>query len=281
MLKIKITVRKKIKITVKRPVIREGSQAKERIIQLFYERVKGKEVVPTKSHDGCEGQWLEQQMGLRCNCKNEPDIEGYEMKKESPKITFGDFSASEYLFTKDKPLIELFNQWKRHEVNISRDQFIEFFGTANPKKKDRYSWSGKCVPKYGLWNESGQTMEFNSDGDLCIYYSFDKDSRQFKEHLPSFLKEPEKVLIVIWFADKLGSRVNNKFNQKGFFICKKKDGRYEKICFGLPFNFSYFVEGLKHGLIIFDSGMYAGNTRNYSQFRSSSKVWDSMITEEY
>ena len=34
--------------------------------------------------------------------------------------------------------------------------------------------------------------------------------------------------------------------------------------------------------IIFDSGMYQGNSRNYSQFRSSANnFWNILITEEY
>jgi len=32
--------------------------------------------------------------------KNEPDINGYEMKKSSIKITLGDFTASEYIFSR-------------------------------------------------------------------------------------------------------------------------------------------------------------------------------------
>ena len=41
-------------------------------------------------------------MEISHNSNNEPDILGYEMKKNSSKITFGDFSASEYLFSKKK-----------------------------------------------------------------------------------------------------------------------------------------------------------------------------------
>jgi len=278
--KIKIRVKKKIKITVKQQTI-TTDETKQRIIQLFYDNVKGKEILLKKSHCGSEGQWLEQQMGVKSNSKNAPDVDGYELKKESPKITFGDFSASEYLFKQQKPLIDQFNEWETGLVDITRDDFMHYFGAPNPKKHGRYSWSGQCVPTYGQWNTFGQVMKFNDNNDLCIYYSFDRDTRPIKTKFPVFLKETNEVLIAIWTFDKLSHHINNKFNQKGFFVCKKIGGKYEKICFGPPFNFSYFIKNMKNGLIIFDSGMYTGNTRNYSQFRSSSKVWDSMITEEY
>jgi len=68
--------------------------------------------------------------------------------------------------------------------------------------------------------------------------------------------------------------INNKFNNKGFFICKKIDNKYEKICFGKPFNFDYFIECMKNKKI------YEGNRRNYSHFRGT-YFWNDLIIEEY
>lgn len=42
-----------------------------------------------------------------------------------------------------------------------------------------------------------------------------------------------------------------------------------------------FVLDLKLILIFLDSGMYDGNTRNYSNFRSNNKLWFDNIIEEY
>jgi hypothetical protein len=75
--------------------------------------------------------------------------------------------------------------------------------------------------------------------------------------------------------------INNKFNNKGFFICKKIGTTYEKICFGSPFNYDYFIECIKNKKIIFDSGMYDGNNRNYSHFRAPASFWNELIIEEY
>lgn len=227
-------------------------------------------------------------MNIHHNSKNEPDIRGYEMKKDSKKITFGDFSATEYLFSKNKPLLDEYND---KVITLSRKDFIKIFGEKNPKKHNRYSWSGKPVPKYGEWNSYGQCMEFNERNDLCIYYdpSLDKrvkeDNKENKEKDEN-VKIEGKIMIAIWKEEKLRKHIDTKFNNKGFFILKKnndKEGKqiYSKICFGKPFTYVYFVEHLKGGFIIFDSGMYNGNNRNYSLFRGNPDFWNKLITEEY
>lgn len=253
---------------------------KSNIIKRFEEHVKGKEIIITKKHCGSEGHWLETQMGIYHNNNNEPDLFGYEMKKESSKITFGDFSASEYLFSNNKSTIEKLNQWKPNTYNITRNEFIKYFGNPNPLKHNRYSWSGKCVPKYGEWNSCGQKLIFNDNLDLYAMYSYEHDMRETKISLPDYLQH--EIIIAVWKREKLEQNINNKFNKNGFFICKKIDKTYERICFGKPFNFIHFVENIKNKTIIFDSGMYRGNNRNYSQFRSSGTTfWNNLIIEEY
>lgn len=262
----------------------DKKENKQIIIDTFMKNVKGKKIIiTTTNHCGQEGHWLETQMGIQHNNKNTPDILGYEMKKYSPsKITFGDFSASEYLFSKSKDIIEKLNHWEKNKNNITSIEFVKYFGTPNPLKNNRYSWSGKCVPIYGTWNECGQMMKFNEQLDLCVFYSFEKDTRENKQMYPSFIQDD--IIIAIWLKPKLEQHINNKFNNKGFFICKKENqtNTYEKICFGKPFDFNYFVENVKNKNIIFDSGKYEGNSRNYSQFRSSStQFWNMLIYEEY
>ena len=151
--------------------------------------VKGKEIIiDGKKHCGREGHWLELKMGIKINSKNNPDILDYEMKKNSSKITFGDYSASEYLFSKNKENIEKINNWEKNKYNITRTEFIRYFGTPNLLKNNRYSWSGKCVPKYGVWNLCGQMLCFNINLDLCIYYSFEKDTRNENIHIQYLFK---------------------------------------------------------------------------------------------
>jgi hypothetical protein len=196
------------------------NNAKQQIIQLFMNNVKDKEIKLDKKHCGSEGHWLEKQFGLAHNSRNEPDLLGYEMKKYSKKITFGDFSASEYLFSNNKDYINNYNKWSNDTVNITRNDFIRYFGKQNPKKHNRYSWSGACIPKYNIWNEYGQILEINENNDVCIYYSYSKDTRQNLKY--DFLQK-DKILIVYWKKEKLEHHINNKFNKNGFFICNNRN----------------------------------------------------------
>ena len=218
-------------------------------------------------------------MNIKHNRKNAPDIFGYEMKKISKKITLGDFSASEYVFSKKRSFIDEYNNWNVKD-KMTRNEFIEYFGNANEKKNGRYSWSGSCIPKYGIYNDCGQKLFVNKSNDICIFYRYKKDIREHKKEY-NFLRHGKK-LIAIWKKDKMKSKINNKFDIKGFFICKKENNVYTKICFGEPFNFKYFIENIKKGIIFFDSGMYYGNNRNYSQFRCrQSNFWNNLIYEEF
>jgi hypothetical protein len=256
---------------------------KQYIIKLFNTRVKGIEIClegENIKHCGKEGHWLETKMGIKHNKKNEPDINGYEMKKYSSKTTLGDFSASEYAFSEKnkRTIINTLNNWT-DEKKLSRSDFIKTFGNPNPSKENRYSWSGRSVPKYGDWNSNGQMLSITKNNDIVAYYSFSKDTRSVKNDFPTFLQN-ENIVIALWKSSKMKPHIDNKFNKKGFFICKKIGNTYEKICFGKAFNFEYFIECIKNKKVIFDSGMYDGNCRNYSQFRGSD-FWNELITEEY
>lgn len=243
---------------------------KQQILTLFNNNVKSIKICLDNqniNHDGREGFWLEKRMNIQHNANNKPDINGYEMKKFSNKITIGDFSASEYIFSRKRDIINKINNWTDVE-KMTRTNFIIIFGNPNPKKDNRYSWSGSCVPKYRSWNENGQMLSITENNNIVIYYSFSKDTRNIKNDFPIFLQN-DIIVIALWKSEKMRPHINNKFNQKGFFICKKINNTYEKICFGKTFNFEYFIECIKNKKIIFDSGMYVGNSRNYSHFRGS------------
>lgn len=249
---------------------------KQNIIDLFMNNVKNQSILIDKKHCGSEGHWLENKMGIKHNCYNKPDLFGYEMKKNSPKITFGDFRATEYIFSKRRNILNDVNNWSE-DIKFDRTDFFRYFGH---KINNRYSWSGCCVPKYNKWNKFGQILLLSKDNDLCIIYSYEKDKREEKSEYPKFLQT--NLMIAIWLKNKLERHINNKFNQQGFFICQKIGKTYQQICFGKPFNFEYFISKLQSRIIIFDSGMYEGNSRYYSQFRSSAtNFWNQLITEIY
>ena len=257
---------------------------KMHIVALFKKNIVGKRFTDAHNtrHCGSEGHWLERLMGIKQNANNVPDILGYEMKKSSTKITFGDFSASEYAFSSPVKRLEInrVNGWD-FSIVINRKDFIHYFGSPNVNKNNRYSWSGGCFPIYDHWNRFGQTILVTDNNDICIYYSNSKDKRDTSTY-PAYLKK-DNILITIWMASDISARVNNKFNVNGFFICQKdKTGIYNKIQFGNAFNFDTFIECFKKREIFIDSGMYETNTRNYSQFRSRNAVfWQRLIVEEY
>jgi hypothetical protein len=145
---------------------------KQKIITLFNNNVKGVEIClkgQNINHCGKEGHWLETKMGIKHNAKNEPDIDGYEMKKSSKKTTLGDFSASEYAFSRKnkRNIINNLNNWT-DEIKLSRSDFIKTFGNPNPSKNNRHSWSGSCVPTYNIWNSNGQIITINENNYIII-----------------------------------------------------------------------------------------------------------------
>lgn len=237
---------------------------KHKIIFDFNNNVKGKSFDSNCiQHCGSEGHWLEQQFGVKPNGYNAPDRDGIEIKKQSSKITFGDWSASWYLYEDKK-------------YKMTRNNFIRTFGSK--KRKNRYSWSGEVFPKYGMeYNYSGQRIRFSENEDLVIEYSFSNDMRERKR---KFKEDP--IIIAIWKKSKLENHIIKKFGVKGFAICKKNEKNiYDKICFGNPLDFKFFRSEFEKKNIILDSGMYEGNTRQYSKFRANKNLWDTLITEEY
>lgn len=247
---------------------------KKAIIRLFIKNVRGKKPDTSSSntkHDGKEGHWLETQMGIKHNGKNEPDIFGYEMKNETKtKTTFGDWSADYYLF-KDK------------ENNITRDQFIAIFGKPNEKKNNRYSWSGEPFPKYGKYNSFGQIITVDAKKNILILYNYKIDQRKNKELIVPKSLQVENLTLAKWNHDSIKEKLEKKFNQKGWFKCmKNNEGIYETIAFGDPVSFNIWLRDVKKGLIFLDSGMHQGkNLRPYQTWRSSNNYWSNLITSKY
>ena len=245
------------------------------IMRLFMENVKYKPIdIHACRHFGKEGHWLETKMGIPRNSQNSPDLLGYEMKHDSRKrITLGDYSASEYLFSKKRNTLDPMNQWSQ-EVDFTKPTFLQCFGNPNPEKEGRYAWSGRCVPSYHEWNSNGQTLTFNEENDLMAMYSYEKDVRPRKKTFPECIKKD--LVIAIWKSDKLQQHIDKKFNQKGFFICYKNGDTYDHIRFGRAFDYAHFIHCVKNKTIVFDSGMHEGNARNYSMFRGT-KFWKDLL----
>lgn len=258
---------------------------KQEIINRFYKNVKGKRSdtgSSNKRHDGAEGHWLEKQMGVTPNADNKPDLFGYEMKNHtsSGKISYGDWSANEYIFHGKTN--------KRNNTNknfkITRDIFFDLFGKPNKQKNDRPSWSGEPCPTYfQQTTRFGQTLSLDKNNNIIITYNYSLDKREDKANImPLQLKKNGLVIIAKWDHQSLKKKLENKFNQKGWFTCRKNNsGVYEEISFGPPMNFNTWMNLFKNKKVYFDSGMYKSNVRPYSQWRSNTSFWDSLIIDTY
>lgn len=246
---------------------------KRKIIKLFNKKVRGR-VSDSSSknlkHDGRDGHWLEVQMGIAHNASNSPDLFGFEMKNNtSSKTTFGDWSASYYIFKDEK-------------YKINRDRFLVIFGAPNPLKGNRYSWSGKPTPKIDSYNFFGQILRVDKIGNIHAVYSFKKDLRVDKVKIVPKIMQKENLIIAKWDAQMMKKRVEQKFNKLGWFKClKNTKGIYSRIVFGAPISFDLWIKGVREGLIFFDSGMYQGNIRPYSQWRADNKYWESLVVDAY
>lgn len=251
----------------------DKEQAKIEIIKRFKSKVQGKKVDLASfnsSHDGKEGHWLETRMEIKINNLASSDIYGFEMKKNSNKITFGDWSADFYLFKNSK--------------FFTRADFIKTFGTYK-KEKNRWSWSGKVFPKINVINDFGQTLKVNNEKGIDIIYLYDFDKRNEKETLIP-LEYRLETRLAYWKHETLKKRVNKKFGDNGWFICTKdENGIYQDIRFGEPFDFDFWIKHVEAGDIYCDSGMYHDankpNQRPYSSWRAQGYFWHNLAKEIY
>jgi hypothetical protein len=248
-------------------------EIKSLIERKFSENVKGLRADLSgfnKDHDGAEGDWLTKRMGLTVNGKNEPDFHGFEMKKDSPKTTFGDWAPDQALYKAASRGVP---------AELDRSDFLKVFGTPKssnePRKDGRHSWSGEVFPTIKGVNKYGQKLMVSKAGDIDAVYSFHDDKRPDKSALIPKQFQKEKVTLAHWSADRLRIRLERKFNQLGWFKCiKDSSGRYASLQFGHPINFNTFIEMVRKGEIFCDCGMYDGNMRPYMTWRASTKIWD-------
>lgn len=265
---------------------------KEKIIDLFRRNVKGK--IPNvegknERHDGRKGHWLEEQFGIAANADNKADLLGYELKNEtSSKTTFGDWSANVYVFTTPR-YSSLFAGNAKYE---KQDSFVRIFGHPNKDKGGRHSWSGAPCPKIDSYNDFGQILLVDSNNDIVALYSYSRDKRPDKATIVPKELQIENLEIAKWYGEHsptskrtdkcLKEKLEDKFNDKGWFTCKTDvSGKYDKLCFGKPVNYTEWLNLVRKGIVFFDSGMYEGNKRPYSQWRANNKFWDSLIIETY
>lgn len=257
--------------------------SEQAIVEIFKKNVLGKRADSSQyntNHDGKVGHWLEKQMGIKPNAKAEADLMGFEMKNQtSIKTTFGDWSPTYFIFN-DPHII----QWNTGENALTRRNkyFLPTFGKPNEDKDNRLSWSGSAIPKINQRNQYGCILKVTAHNDIEIQYSYSFDNRTHKSTLVPEEFKKDDLVIARWSADKMRQRVNQKFNQNGWFRCKTDDsGKYIAIEFGEPLSFEKWIRLVKQGVIFFDSGMYESNRRPYSHWRANNSLWDALVVRSY
>lgn len=243
------------------------------IVELFRKNIRGRQPDTSSAnsaHDGRVGHWLEQQMGVLANRKTEPDLLGFEMKNATKnKTTFGDWSANYYIF-------------KDETYHFSRGEFIKTFGRPNEAKGGRCSWSGEPIPKINQTNRFGATLLIDEQQNIVITYDFQQDQRPDKVQLIPSIMQVNHLVLARWERESLRKKVEDKFKQKGWFKCERDAaGVYHQIVFGAPLSFENWLQLVQAGTVFFDSGMYEGNSRNYSQWRANNSLWESLIVRRY
>lgn len=253
----------------------------QKIVELFRQKVLGLKPDTSGSnvkHAGKAGHWLERQMGVAANRNTAPDLLGYEMKNATTsKTTFGDWTANYYIF-KDPQ----FKSPRDNSKQFNREDFLNVFGKPNLLKNNRLSWSGEPVPKINQVNGYGCTMQVDNQNNILILYNYFLDQRIEKISLVPVEMQVSSVILAKWDADSIRKKVEDKFNQNGWFKCELgSDGAYSEIVFGEPLSFENWIDLVKKGIIFFDSGMYATNNRPYSMWRANNALWESLIVRRY
>jgi len=237
---------------------------KQDIINRFKLHVQNVDICLTDytiTHCGKEGHWLETKMGLTHNSKNEPDINGYELKTGEKVTTFID----------KIPNCAFINGMEISLKNkTEKSMFWEKYGCK--KETNDITIGGWKIDKY---NKCGQKLCVDDDNNILILYNYEYDERENKDPL---FKTPH--IIMKWNADTLKNTIENKFNKKGFIKCIKHNNKFIKLCFGPPITFNLWINEIKKGNIYHD-GYSKLNGRGRHVYRASNSFWNQLITEEY
>lgn len=239
-------------------------EAKQNIIEIFNKNVRYRKINlddVSSTHDGKKGHWLEKQMGIKHNAKNEPDINGYEMKTGDKVITFID-KAPSYMYLNEKILDKRNKRLKE-----------EFWNKYGSKKLDKPTIGGWSIKKF---NKCGQIIKVDDHKNIIVKYNYEEDTRDDKDRFGLTKTEPH--VIMKWEKKDLENAIERKFNQKGFFKCIEENGKFTKICFGKKINFKFWIDEFEKGNIYHD-GYSRVDGRGRHVFRAKKMFWDTLLTE--
>lgn len=287
------------------------SDSKQKIIENFHKNILGKypdKIEINNSHKGKLGHWIESKLGGRVDSDGNADLDGFECKIESKKISWGDWGASYRIFC-DKSY-KLFNKRNNFE---NMWMLVKALGVKRNSQDngDYYSLSGKDVPKY-INDETNTGLSLREvNGDIIYNYNFSTDQRNFKsEIVPDDMQKDDLVIFkwhgtnksfklykenlisnnlpisVLWNGPNasvsLEERIRRKFGIYGVVVVLMNDSK--KFC-GLKFlkNISFYdwLNFFKNREVIYDSALTTRNRRPYNQWRSTLKFMKKLEDEIY
>jgi hypothetical protein len=92
----------------------------------------------------------------------------------------------------------------------------------------------------------------------------------------------EELVVALWQADGLKTKLKRKFGALGWFKCYKNSaGVYDTIGFAPTIEFDDWIALVRNGTVYIDGAMYVTNHRNYSNWRANNSFWDQLIKEKY
>jgi hypothetical protein len=125
-------------------------------------------------------------------------------------------------------------------------------------------------------------MVIDQENNIIAFYNYKKDQRPDKVKIVPKNMQKQNLVLAKWEAKVMATKLERKFSKEGWFQCRKNQrGMYSEIVFGEPIVFENWIHGVKSGSVFFDSGMYLGNKRPYSQWRADNKYWEDLITSRY
>lgn len=285
-------------------------ESKTLIIQNFNKNVLGKNPLQFKSesnHKGKIGHWLETNLGGVVDADGNADLNGFECKKESKKVSWGDWGPNYRIFA-DKSY-ETFNKQRLFENMWS---FVKTFGAEriHSSKGLYHSLSGSHVPqKVNDLTNFGLSLEENL-GDISLLYNHEEDKRLNKNQIPREFQK-NNLLIYKWFGTDLNfhlfknqvisqrlpievnftgvnasvsleERIRRKFGVYGVVIGLHDES---KGFYGLKFlkqiSFKDWISYFRKKDIIYDTALTTKNRRPYNQWRSTEKFMGTLEEETY
>lgn len=138
---------------------------------------------------------------------------------------------------------------------------------------------GEPCPKVGDFNKFGQKLDITPERDIVVIYDFSSDEREDKYSIVPTQFQNGMIILARWFGENsptsnrqdkcLKYKLEDKFNDMGWFTCKKTAMELiKKFALVAQLILILGLSLLKKELS-FDSGMYEGNPRPYSQWRSN------------